>query len=194
MRIAWARIRTWEPLREGILSPSPLTRLGYPRAARETPDGVKPFPWMMRRHRFSQSLILSRSVPRKRAAPLTRYFTQPFFNEVANRLNADPDWSKKAASITAKVVLTCVDRNASFLIDVTNGKVATSEVAADIPADFKFEGNYDAWTQLGKGEKDFQTLVMGGKIRFRGSMPKIMALMGVLTRITTIARDVPKEF
>src|SRR2546422_6744998 len=28
---AWARIRTWEPLREGILSPSPLTRLGYPR-------------------------------------------------------------------------------------------------------------------------------------------------------------------
>src|SRR5438309_976387 len=41
---AWARIRTWEPLREGILSPSPLTGLGYPRAARETPGAVKPFP------------------------------------------------------------------------------------------------------------------------------------------------------
>src|SRR5205807_332954 len=40
---AWARIRTWEPLREGILSPSPLTRLGYPRAARETSGAVKPF-------------------------------------------------------------------------------------------------------------------------------------------------------
>src|SRR5436309_15219639 len=42
---AWARIRTWEPLREGILSPSPLTRLGYPRASREDRESVKPFPF-----------------------------------------------------------------------------------------------------------------------------------------------------
>src|SRR3989454_11497160 len=40
---AWARIRTWEPLREGILSPSPLTGLGYPRAAAQRPRSVKPF-------------------------------------------------------------------------------------------------------------------------------------------------------
>jgi len=125
---------------------------------------------------------------------MTRYFTKEFFEEVVNRLNADPEWSKKAAAITAKVVLTCVDRNAYFLLDVANGKVSSSEVAADVPADFKFEGTYEAWTQLGKGEKDFQSLVMGGKIRFRGSMPKIMALMGVLTRITVVARDVPKDF
>src|SRR5438309_564686 len=127
-------------------------------------------------------------------APLAQYFTQAFFQEVANRLNADPEWSRKGAAITAKVVLTCVDRKASFLIDVVNGTVSSTEVAADVPADFKFEGTYDAWTQLGKGEKDFQSLVMGGKIRFRGSMPKIMALMGVLSRITGVARDVPKDF
>jgi len=125
---------------------------------------------------------------------MTRYFTREFFDEVVNRLNADPEWSKKAAAITAKVVLTCIDRNASFLFDVANGKVSSSEVAAEVPADFKFEGSYDAWTQLGKGEKDFQSLVMGGKIRFRGSMPKIMGLMGVLSRITVVARDVPKDF
>ena len=127
-------------------------------------------------------------------APLAQYFTQAFFQEVANRLNADPEWSRKAAAITAKIVLTCVDRKASFLIDVVNGTVSCTEVAADVAADFKFEGTYDAWIQLGKGEKDFQSLVMGGKIRFRGSMPKIMALMGVLSRITSVARDVPKDF
>jgi len=113
---------------------------------------------------------------------------------VVNRLNADPEWSKKATAITARVVLTCVDRNASFLLDVANGRVSSSEAAGDVPADFKFEGTYDAWAQLGRGEKDFQSLVMGGKIRFRGSMPRIMALMGVLTRITVVARDIPKDF
>ena len=125
---------------------------------------------------------------------MTQYFTQPFFEEVASRLNADAEWSKKAGTISAKLVLTCLDRNASFLIEILNGRVVSSAISADAPADFKFEGNYDAWTQLGKGEKDLQSLVMGGRIRFRGSLPKIMALMSVLSRVTSVARDVPKDF
>ncbi len=125
---------------------------------------------------------------------MTRYFSKEFFDDVANRLNADSEWSKKATTITAKIVLTNSDRPASYLLDIRAGKVAASEVAPEIPADFKFEGNYDAWVQLGKGEKDFQSLVFGGKIRFRGSMPKIMALLGPLNRITQVAQQVPKEF
>lgn len=125
---------------------------------------------------------------------MARYFTMDFFAEVSNRLNADPEWTKKAAGISVKIVLTAVDRSASFLLDIRNGSVSASTVAADVPADFKFEGPYEAWTQLGKGERDFQGLVLGGKIRFRGSMPKIMALMGDLDRITQMARQVPKEF
>src|SRR2546426_4275095 len=61
---AWARIRTWEPLREGILSPSPLTGLGYPRAARETSGAVKPFLVQHPRAPVSQRLISSRTVRR----------------------------------------------------------------------------------------------------------------------------------
>src|SRR5213595_3149081 len=63
---AWARIRTWEPLREGILSPSSLTGLGYPRAARETPGAVKPFLVQPSRAPVSQRLIPSRTVPKGR--------------------------------------------------------------------------------------------------------------------------------
>lgn len=125
---------------------------------------------------------------------MVQYFTKTFFDEVANRLNADPEWMKRAGSITAKLVLTCVDRGGSFLLDLQAGRITVSEVPADTPADFKFEGAYDAWTTLGKGEKDFQSLVIGGKIRFRGSMPKIMGMMGQLNRITLVAQQVPKEF
>jgi putative sterol carrier protein len=125
---------------------------------------------------------------------MVQYFTKSFFEDVASRLNADPEWAKKTSAITAKIVLTCVDRNASFLLDIREGKVVSNEVPADVPADFKFEGTYDVWTQLGKGEKDFQSLVLGGKIRFRGSLPKIMALTSQLNRITQAAQQVPKEF
>lgn len=125
---------------------------------------------------------------------MVQYFTEAFFGEVATRLNADPEWTKKASIVTAKIVLTCVDRNASFLLDIMAGRVTSSKVAPDVPADFKFEGNYETWMALGKGDKDFQSLVMGGKIHFRGSMPKIMALIGQLSRITQAAQQVPTEF
>lgn len=125
---------------------------------------------------------------------MVQYFSKAFFDEVASRLNSDPEWTKKASAVTAKLVLTSLDRGTSFLVTVEAGRVGVSQVTPDVPADFKFEGNYDAWVQLAKGERDFQGLVLGGKIRFRGSMPKIMALTGQLNRITFVAQQVPKEF
>src|SRR5213594_1993889 len=191
---AWARIRTWEPLREGILSPSPLTGLGYPRAAAQRPRSVKPFPSRLRPGGHQPRLFPVGLLRGGNGASMVQYFTKAFFDELAGRLNVDAEWGKKAAAIVAKIVLTCTDRNASFLLDIQNGRVAVHDVAPDVPADFKFEGTYEAWTQLGKGEKDFQGLVLGGRIRFRGSMPKVMALMGPLSRITQIAQQIPREF
>ncbi len=125
---------------------------------------------------------------------MVQYFTKPFFDELANRVNADPEWIKKAGGITAKLVLTCTDKKASFLLDIQAGRVTSSEVAADVPADFKFEGPYDAWSILGRGEKDFQSLVISGKIKFRGSMPKMMGMMAQMNRLTLLAQQMPKEF
>src|SRR2546423_15357121 len=101
---------------------------------------------------------------------MSRYFTKEFFDEVVNRLNADPEWSKKATAITARVVLTCVDRNASFLLDVANGRVSSSEAAGDVAAGFKVEGTFEARGPLGGGGEDFQELREGGTVRFRGSL------------------------
>lgn len=109
-------------------------------------------------------------------------------------MNADAEWAKKASNSTFKAVITLTDRSKSYLLDVVNGKVAVSEAAPDVPADFKFEGPYDAWVILGKGEKDFQSLVMGGKIKFRGSMPKVMGMMSQWNRLIKLAQELPKEF
>jgi len=141
------------------------------------------------RHPFSNDEAF---IPRGRI--LVEYFTTAFFTELAAGLNADPEWQKKAGSMTVKLVLTVTDRGSSHLLDVQGGRVTASETTADSPADFKFEGPYDAWVTLGKGEKDFQSLVMAGKLKFRGSMPKVMGMMGQLNRVTFLAQQLPKEF
>lgn len=125
---------------------------------------------------------------------MTRFFTEEFFAEMADRLNEDEEWMRKSGDLTTKVIATCTDRDFSILIDIAEGKVSTEVVAADAPADFKFEGEYEAWTKTGKGETDLQTLALTGKIRFKGSMSKIMAMMGQLNRLVAVLRDIPKEY
>ncbi len=125
---------------------------------------------------------------------MVQYFSKEFFDELATALNADAEWLKKASSSSFKSVITITDRSKSFLLDVVSGKVSVTEAAPDVPADFKFDGPYDSWTILGRGEKDFQSLVMAGKVKFRGSMPKVMGLMPAWNRLIKVAQQLPKDF
>ncbi len=125
---------------------------------------------------------------------MVQYFSKEFFDALANALNADAEWLKKTTNQSFKSIITITDRSKSFFLDVANGKVNVNETAPDVPADFKFEGPYDSWTILGRGEKDFQSLVMAGKVKFRGSMPKVMGLMGAWNRLIKVAQGLPKEF
>lgn len=125
---------------------------------------------------------------------MVQYFSKEFFDQLAASLNTDAEWVKKTTGQSFKTIITITDRAKSFFLDVAGGKVAVTETAPDAPADFKFEGPYDSWVILGRGEKDFQSLVMTGKVKFRGSMPKVMGLMGAWNRLIKVAQGLPKEF
>jgi len=125
---------------------------------------------------------------------MVQYFSKEFFDALVNALNVDAEWTKKISNSAFKSIITITDRSHSYFLDVAGGKVSVAETAPDVPADFKFEGPYDSWVILGKGEKDFQSLVMMGKVKFRGSMPKVMALMPAWNRLIKVAQQLPKEF
>jgi putative sterol carrier protein len=122
-----------------------------------------------------------------------RYFTQEFFDELARRLNADADWGKKSAGLTVKVTLTISDRATSYMLDVANGAVTAKKVAAEDAADFKFEAAYEVWAKVAAGATDFNTAVLTGKMKFKGSLPKIMGIQPQMTRLTQVAKDIPAE-
>ena len=125
---------------------------------------------------------------------MVQFFSETFFQQVANRLDNDAEWSKNAARITAKIMLTATDAGRSILLDIQAGKMTARAGTTDEPADFKFEAPMEQWTRLGKGEKDLQTLVLQGRIKFRGPLAKLVPLQPALFRIEVVARDLPKEF
>lgn len=125
---------------------------------------------------------------------MVQFFTKEFFEDLAGRLNGDAEWQEKAGDLNTKIIATCGDRQVSVMLDIADGKLTVMDAAPDDPSDFKFEGDYAAWEKTGKGEADLQTLVMTGKMKFKGSMSKIMSMMGQLNRLVAVIREMPKEF
>lgn len=121
-------------------------------------------------------------------------FTRPFFDELANRINSDPDFQKKSSSLNLKVLMSCRDKDRHFLLTFTNGKAAISDGAADTPADFAFSGDYEKWHANHKGEQSLEQMIMSGKIKFKGSMAKILGVRSQLTMVDKISQKIPAEF
>lgn len=126
--------------------------------------------------------------------PMSAFFSDAYFSELATRLQKDPDWVKGAAKVTAKLMMTVTDRNEAHLFDIVAGNVTVRATKPDEPADFKFEAPYDVWVRIGKERKDLNSLVLQGKIKFRGSLAKLLPLQGVLVRVEAVARAIPADF
>ena len=125
---------------------------------------------------------------------MIQFYTKEFFEEIARRLNADAEWGKSVAGKNFRLMCTASDKKRSFLIAVTSGKVVTSEAGPETRADYRFEGRYEAWMSLCKGEAEMDRLIQKGKIRVAGSMSDLMGFMGPLNKIVLTARSFPKEF
>ncbi len=125
---------------------------------------------------------------------MIQFYTKEFFKEIERRLNTDSEWAKTMTGHDMRIVCSASDKKRSFLIAVRDGKVSTSEAGADTPSDYRFEGRYDAWVQLCKGEVEMDRLIQQGKIRLAGKMTDVMGLMGPLNRIVLAARSFPKDF
>jgi putative sterol carrier protein len=119
-----------------------------------------------------------------------QYFTLEFFRELASRLNAHPGWQAKTGSTNFRALVSLTDRGKSFLLKVEKGKVEVHEVPLEEPADFKLEGTSENWMRFTGGEADLPTLVMTGRLRFKGSMARIMALQDQIAILGQVAREI----
>lgn len=123
----------------------------------------------------------------------TAFFTRAFFDEVAARLNADPEWRTLAEKFSARVVLTCADRRATYLLEVADGRVACREAGPETVADFRFEAEQAAWLEVMRGQADYYPLVRAHRMKFRGSVLRLRLKMGPLDRMTAAAQRVFEE-
>jgi putative sterol carrier protein len=125
---------------------------------------------------------------------MVKFFTEEYFKEVEQRLAADPKWNEDTNGVKTSVLLGATDQGANFLLKVEAGATSIAKVDAGTAAEFSFEGLYEVWTRVAKGEVDFQSAVLKGMLKFRGSITKILFYKDRFLRIAEVIRSVPVEF
>src|SRR3989337_708745 len=122
---------------------------------------------------------------------MAKDFSTQFFQELGTRPVKDPDWLKGAAKVTTKLMMTVTDRSESTILDVQASQVTVRAAKPDDPADFKFQAPYAVWLRVAKERKDIQSLVLQGKIKFRGPLAKFMPMQPALRRTGDVPRGQP---
>lgn len=125
---------------------------------------------------------------------MAKYFTDEYFKEVEEKLAADPKWQQDTKGIKTTILLSASDQKALFLIKVEDGVTSIARTEPGVSVEFSFEGPYEVWTRVAKGEVDFQSAVLKGQLKFRGSITKILFYKDRFTRITDVIRGLPVEF
>jgi len=125
---------------------------------------------------------------------MAKYLSDEYFSQVQTALAQDSKWAESTKNFKTSVGLNVTDIGQNYLLAVENGATTLQKAAPGAAAEFSFEGTYDAWSKVGKGEVDLQSAVLKGQLKFKGSITKILMYREKLNRIVDIMKDVPKEF
>ena len=125
---------------------------------------------------------------------MAKYFSEEFFKEVEVKLSADTTWQQATKGVKSTIKLSTTDQGASFLLTIEDGVTRIGKTDAAMQAEFSFEGTYEAWAKVAKGEVDLQSAVLKGHLRFRGSITKILFYKDRFVRIADVMKSVPLEF
>jgi len=125
---------------------------------------------------------------------LAKFLSDEYFGQVQAALSADPKWSETTKTVKKSIAFNVADIGQNYILRVEDGTTTLQKVAPGTPAEFSFDGNYDTWSKVAKGEVDLQSAVLKGMLRFKGSITKILTYRDRFIRVAEIMRNVPKEF
>ncbi|MBI3860019.1 MAG: SCP2 sterol-binding domain-containing protein [Thaumarchaeota archaeon] len=125
---------------------------------------------------------------------LAKFLSDEFFTEFQSALSQDQKWGESTKAVKTSIAFGVTDTGQNYVLSVENGTTLLQKVAPGTSAEFSFEGTYETWTKVVKGEVDLQSAVLKGLLKFRGSITKILMYRDRFMRVAEIMRSVPKEF
>jgi len=125
---------------------------------------------------------------------MVKYDDIAYFEALADALNQDAQFQSKASSLKTSLLFVKKDRPDGALLRIDGGKVSAENVPVETPAEFTFTAPYDVWVTNHRDSVPLEKLIMTGKVKLKGSIPKIMMMKNTLTLIDAKAKTIPAEY
>jgi len=125
---------------------------------------------------------------------MSKFLSAEYFTQVQAALTQDQRWLESTKTLKTSIAFNVTDGGQNFVLAVDNGVTTLQKAAAGTSTEFSFDGTYEAWSKVVKGDIDIQSAVLRGQLKFKGSLTKILLYKDRLTRVAEIMRDTPKEF
>lgn len=125
---------------------------------------------------------------------MAKFLSDEYFSQVQTALSQDQKWLESTKSVKTSIAFNVTDIGQNYILTVEDGVTTLQKATMGTPVEFSFDGTYDAWTKVVKGEMDIQSAVLKGVLRFKGSITKILMYRDRFIRIAEVMSDVPKEF
>jgi putative sterol carrier protein len=125
---------------------------------------------------------------------MAKFMSEEYVAQVQSALAQDPKWTESSRNFKTSIAFNVTDAGENYLMTVENGATSFQKAGPGASAEFSFDGTYDTWSRVAKGEVDMQSAVLKGQLKFKGSITKILMNKDRLIRVAEIMRDVPKEY
>ncbi len=125
---------------------------------------------------------------------MAKFMSDEYFSLLQVALSQDTKWAEATKTIRTSIAMNVTDQGQNYVLGVENGSTSLTKVAPGTPAEFSFDGTYDTWSKVARGEMDLQSAVLKGQLRFKGSLTKILMYRDRFIRVAEIMKEVPKEF
>jgi putative sterol carrier protein len=125
---------------------------------------------------------------------MAKYMSEEYVSQVQVALSSDAKWTETSKSFKTSIAFNVTDQGLNYILNVDNGVTTFQKAAPGTSAEFSFDGAYETWCKVAKGEVDIQSAVLRGQLKFKGSLTKILMYKDRFIRVAEVMRDVPKEF
>jgi putative sterol carrier protein len=125
---------------------------------------------------------------------MAKFLSDDYFGQLQGMLVGDQKWAESTKGVRTSIAFNVTDIGQFFVLGVDNGVSTVQKAAPGAQAEFAFEGTYESWAKVARGEVDLQAAVLKGQLRFKGSITKILMYRDRFMRIAELMKQIQTEF
>jgi putative sterol carrier protein len=125
---------------------------------------------------------------------LAKFLSDDYFDQLQTLLTSDQKWVESTKGLKTSIGFNVTDIGQNYILTVEAGISKLQKVQPGTQAEFAFDGTYESWAKIAKGDVDLQSAVLKGQLRFKGSITKILMYRERFVRVADLMKQVQIEF